>query len=950
MVEKSKVIVDQHIRDAIKSEISRSVVVEASAGTGKTTLLTDRVCAMVEHGINLESMAVVTFTEAAAGELRERIRSKLRPDLRKKMDQAWIHTIHGFASRILREYYHLTGGIPSFSTETSHFSRAEMEILWDLFLAEATPEELKDATDALRNPGSEILLDAAVEMEKHRWLTNSTPLGNIRETINDDLRKWKSRLRELAGLCSSRSDKLLLQIETAICSLDHGDLNCRLNLRNGSQTNWGGKQGRDEVIAELKTFRANLKNLSAMDSMLSVMPAVDNLVIPFLNRIRARWDSDPSRYSFEDLLYKAEASVFSSQELRNQLGEKFSYIFIDEFQDTSLVQVNLFRAILESSGLSSKLTVVGDPKQSIYGWRSADIETYMETVKELENADALSETISVNFRSSVSIINFINSFGKALFQNASPEEAPFSSSYSPIEPAPDAVIGDGVFVHRYQGKTAEEKAGIEAAGIVELIRDPGSTAVLFRTKTHIDALLKELDAHSIPYRVEAGRDFHKRPEVKDMAVLLRYLLSPGDHHAEIHTLRSMFFGINDREITIWIRSGRESESILKAHALLNDLRERITRYPPGIFMRTLLRNTCLLNSIRLSGYQTGRRLSNIRFILELAENSQDYSLLLETLEGLAPVSTDEPSAPPERGDSAVTISTIHSAKGLAWDHVILASPGNTFPGISHKVLVNRRKKEMGLRLKNALSAQYPRLLEMEKHRRMAEYRRLLYVAVTRPRRRLDLFLPSGAGETSPVAFIETALVNPDLYTEHVIDPVELPDVSYAREPDLKETPGEPFTDLFSFSLPEQETEQSRDLAMRLGTEVHRIMEFIDLKSPFIWLEENREMLETVLEFPGRAAELAGKFFKLFPIGDAVVKGREYPILTETQTLYVDLLLERNGILEAVDYKTDTSDIRERTEFYRPHQIDYQRELKKTTGKEVKTFLVFLHHGEIIEIE
>ena len=332
---------------------------------------------------------------------------------------------------------------------------------------------------------------------------------------------------------------------------------------------------------------------------------------------------------------------------------------------------------------------------------------------------------------------------------------PFSSEYSPIEPAPDAGEGQGVFIHilpEIEGSSAEIYSSMQAGSIADLITDPGSTAVLFRTKTNMDELLREFDSRGIPYRVEAGRDFHKRPEVRDTASLLRHLLHPDDSNAEVETLRSMYFGINDITITIWKQTGALTRELETAFSIIRSLRESARTFPPHIFIRTLFKNTCILESIRRSRYQSGRRLSNMRFIMEQAEIITDCSKLLETLEGTSPISADEPSAPPEESDGAVTVTTIHKAKGLAWKHVIIANPGSTFNGIKDTVLSDQRTGRLGLKLKSAVSDNYPALKKREEYRRTAEYRRLLYVAVTRPRDRLDIFLqPAGKGK-SPSAY------------------------------------------------------------------------------------------------------------------------------------------------------------------------------------------------------
>ncbi|MCD4706366.1 MAG: UvrD-helicase domain-containing protein [Candidatus Sabulitectum sp.] len=942
-------ISDKSVREAIRNEKDRSVVVEASAGTGKTTLLTDRVKTLVENGIPLEKLALVTFTEAAASELRVRIRKILSPEDRRAMDQAWITTIHGFASRILREYFHLCGGAPEFSTEAGHFSRSELEIHWDLFLAGADPAVLRDSAESLKTTGSAKLLEVAGEIENYRWFTDSYPLGNTEDELKKTSSFWKQRIESLIPLCTCQSDKLLERIRNSISSL-HDGIPEKINLRGGSAGNWGNRESLAEAKAVLKEYNdTGVKLISAYTAVIPLLPAIDKLVIPFGNRMRAIWDSDPTRLSFDDLLYRAWLAVSRSQELRKELNDRFNHIFIDEFQDTSLVQVRLFSILLEQSGLQKKLTVMGDPKQSIFGWRSADIETYKDTLRRLENDNALFKTILVNFRSGISIIDFVNSFGNALFTAVPPDEKPFSCDYSPIEARPDAGKGDGVTVYRLPDLPAAEMACVQAHKIADLIQNPASTAILFRTGTHLDALILELDRRDIPYRVEARRDFHKRKEVEDTANLIRAILCPSDKYALAKTFRSIFFGISDRDITLW-RLNRPPDSIKAAEELLLNLRQVSHTLSPGPFMETLFRNTCLLLAVEESGYQVARRLGNLKFILEAAHRTSDYALLLETLTGKAPMSAEEPSAPPESHTGVVTLTTIHRAKGLAWKHVILANPGNSFNNTTPAVLANSRNLTAGIKIVNGLTAHYQRLSEREKTRSRAEYRRLLYVAVTRPRQKLDIFIPEKAREGSPAGIMSNALTAATgLYKDETIPSDESPGriLPDNRKLVRHEKPDD-FILLYPESLPVIHPDRERQ--MRLGTEVHRILEFIDFEKPDLWLSSNKEQLYNSLEFPDEAVELALKFFEIFDLEGAEVAGREYPLLVDGKQYYIDLLIRRKGILEVIDYKTDRDDPEKKTEEYRDKQLLYRNTLKKLTGKEVKAKLVFLRHGVIIDIQ
>jgi len=941
-------ISDNATREAIRKEKSRSVVVEASAGTGKTTLLTDRVKELVEGGISLDKLAVVTFTEAAASELRQRIREKLAPGHRRNMDQAWITTIHGFASRILREYFHLCNGVPEFSMEAAHFSRSELEIQWDLFLARAASSVLQTSSESLRNPGSRNLLELAGQIEMHRWFTSSAPMGNTELQLTGLINTWKLQMESLIPLCTDKTDKLQKNIQNTLDSLNRGAA-VRVNLQGGSAANWAGKHALSEVKNKLKQYNSrDLKLIQEYSAMLPVLPALENLVIPFANSMRNLWDSNPTRLSFNDLLYKAWSAVKASPELRAELNGKFSHIFIDEFQDTSLVQIKLFTELLGKTGLKTKLTVVGDPKQSIFGWRDADIETYKDTLEELKNSSALSESIQVNFRSETGIIDFVNSFGKTLFHQISPEEDPFSCSYSPIKPRQKAGTGAGVTVHRLSGNTAEEIAETEAGAIADIIGNPGNTAVVFRTKTHLDALVQELDRRSIPYQVEVGRDFHKREEVKDTASLLRAVLCPSDICALAETFRSIYFGISDMDISLW-RNNTEPKSIQNAAALIDRLREVARCLPPGPFMETLFRNTSLLPAVINSGYQVTRRLGNLRFILETARAVPDYALVLETLLGMAPVSADEPSAPPESSTGAVTLTTIHSAKGLAWKHVILTNPGSSFNSRFPGVLVNDRDLSAGVRTADGATGLYYHLKSREQARTRAEYRRLLYVAVTRPRDRLDIFLPEKPSANSPAEILCNALAGSESFYREVTVSQQNESSTAKDRRDLPTPAGKPdeFLHLYPGSIPEVQVE--REKQMRLGTEVHRVLELIDFDKPGAWMENNREQIYRTLEFPEEASALALKFFSVFDISGAEVLGKEYPLLVNGKQYYIDLLVGRNGILEVIDYKTDLADPHARAQEYRDKLLLYRNTLEGITGTKTVAKLVFLRRGAVITV-
>ncbi len=942
---------DKPSRDRIKAETARSVIVEASAGTGKTTLLTERVANLVLHeGIPLANLAVVTFTEAAAAELRVRIRAALHGK-GGGMGAAWITTIHGFASRVLKEYPHLTDANPDFSVEASHFTGREQRMLWDSSLACLKAEDAAECMPALVSPGSESLRELASRLEPLRWIDGIGVFGDHSEALAEGRREVLSRLIELAARCTEHSDLLYREMAPVIETLarggglkDIGVIKCNVGKAQG----WGNKETLNEVKAGAKLLNAGLDRLRGIEAYSTIVPAISKIVIPCALNARRLWDSDKTRLSYDDLLHLAHAAVHRSPDLREALSQRFRHILIDEFQDTSLLQARLFLGFLASCGLDGRLTIVGDPKQSIYGWRSADIETYRDTVDFVQRAGALKETISTSFRSCRAVIDFVNAFGTALFESVPDEEKPFLPEYSPLLPAPGAEEGTKPHVIRLplpsrDGPAAEYKGRVQAEAVADMLAGEryGDWAVLFRATTRLEELVEALDSRNIPYTVEAGRDFKERPEVSDTAMLIRAVTDPDDRRAWVHTLRSLYFGLDDITISHALLD-RPTREVQEANGVLRGLREAASNLSPGLFIETVFRTTCITEAVRASGFEVNRRLSNLRSILERARACNGMDQLLDVLVGASSISSEEPSASPEGGDS-VTLSTIHRAKGLTWNNVILLNPGRGGSPQGTSLLTDPRSSEAAMGLGEGKSPYFARLSAREKARANAEFRRLLYVAVTRPRKRLVIFSDADEKLAGHAFVLREALSGAEgFYTEETPSPLDLSSLHRAQCPPA-------FRPEASFTVPDRRFPESEKgaKAMRLGTEVHGLLEKIDLNSPEAWLESNLHLLRGEMEFPDQAAGLAMAFFRTplpFSLADARMVGREYPLLSSGRILYVDLLLDMGNRLEVIDFKTDSPEmIGAMMQEYGEKLDTYAATLEKVVGKPAACRLVLLQN-------
>ncbi|MCD4700217.1 MAG: UvrD-helicase domain-containing protein, partial [Candidatus Aegiribacteria sp.] len=1006
---------DQLSRNAILRESERNVFIQASAGTGKTTLMVDRVVELVKKGIPLDRIAVVTFTRPAAAELRMRVRNRLAEEkdnrncleARKCVAVSWISTIHRFASRILREYFNLTGVDPAFTTTEGHFDPLEINREWERWLLGLQDQPHREI---LELTGTGLQREIALGIEKRRWLDSIDCVGGTTaelSVLDEFISTQRAAFEEALDSCNNTSDKVFKKARQFLLELDElrrilPEINYEelmrshpsLNLTGGSKKNWEDFEHAKNVFRAVK------------DRFLKILPVIKSggmteltwdFAYEFAGELRRKWDGDRSRLSFNDLLYITWKAIAGNGMLARSLFERFDHILIDEFQDTSSDQVRLFTSFLEQAGTLPHgcVTIVADDKQSIYGWRSADIETYRSFRNRLEEGGALSETINTNFRSSRAIVRFVNAFGSELFSDQTPEELPFGCKYSPIEPRPGAPEGDPArvivlpvipeeFNTRYSA--GAYSALLQSRWYVDYLKNgfrngssPGDYALLFRSGTHIHHFIDAFEREGIPYYVNSSRDFFTRPEITDLAEMVRCILYPMDRMAWVHTLRSLFFGISDNVINSAIVSGTTGFieqtdgcplEVSKVNSQLRKLRQSILTIPFEDFLVELFFQMEMIPVVAAAGYQESRRMGNLQFLLEqvfAGEIKTPVELLVVLDKNLAPSRTEEPSTVPSSG-GAVTVTTIHRAKGLAWKNVALAAPSaNSGKGRNDRDIsydhVHKAAFNLGIPLGNSgkdtmKSPYWPEIVEIVNAREKAEFRRLLYVACTRPRDSLVVFVQSPPLQTNSPGRIlwdnlqSAAETDPGCMSIEDIHPV---DVSYSAS---AERPHVGISDDFSeiddsvlFEI-DPEPDNWQPGGAIIGECVHAVMEKIDFDAPDQWFVDNDVILRRVYgdEFD-EIRELSLNFFRMklpFDLQKVEIVGREYAYIVETsegiRKRYVDLLIRDKEKLTVIDYKTDSfsgSSLEQVAQSYVEKQRYYIRDISDIFGMPVCGYLVFL---------
>jgi ATP-dependent exoDNAse (exonuclease V) beta subunit len=804
------------------AETGQSFVVEASAGTGKTSTLIDRILHLVlESGpggvaLPLSRICAITFTEKAAGEMKVRLRQELEKVLLnpgappERLDRAReglsdietasISTFHSFAVSLLKERPIEAGLDPHFVALDDMRSELFFREVWEPWINRALTDRVPVLEKALRAGFSlDKLFDLAGKMRQH-WLqvrdldSDPPPSG---QDLQAQIESFEREGRALMQLLIQPGDKLAPFLEQALDWLGHpeeagGDLAKPGSA--GAAANWtGGKEtvkAARQLVRSIVEYRQIYRGLPAQRLLHEIVCWIKDAFMLGEWEIRKR---EGGLLDFDDQLRLARDLLLKNQSVRRDFQQQFQTLLVDEFQDTDPIQweivLLLSAADVEGKGLAKlapapgRLFIVGDPKQSIYRFRHADIETYLGIVEaeQLQSLGLNRLELTTNFRSVPAILRFVD----AAFENAmvagqyQPKYLPFGN-HGHREPG---LAGPSVYLFGERAgepdskRRAAEIAATESRRIARLIleikgsrewcvhdrgerggsgwRSPqyGDIAVLLPMLTHAYALEEELRDHGIPYVLEGGKFYYARSEVASAILVLRALANPNDAVALYGSLRSIFFGMSD-------------EDLLRAHigGISMDYREVVPRnsplFRPFEILRTLhrlrharpasetfeilLQETGAREVLAVRGFQSLANLHKLGRTLRSYQNNLTFSRVVDLLgtideEGLA---ESESRLMEERSD-AVRVMTIHKAKGLDFPILIAAALGMAKASRGKDVLVDRfGRKIFALNLGSADSGlrtfHWKQLAEEEKKRDEAELVRLLYVALTRAKDHLVL--------------------------------------------------------------------------------------------------------------------------------------------------------------------------------------------------------------------
>jgi ATP-dependent helicase/nuclease subunit A len=763
-------------------EAAGDVFVAAGAGTGKTAVLVERfVRAVVDDGLDVQSLLVITYTERAAGELRGRIRERLlergRADLALELDGAWVSTIHGFCRRLLGTHPLAAGVDPSFrvldepqalllqaeafATALDRFCAADEPDRWQLLAtygAAGLRQMLVGVHATLRSAGRDLTLEPGAGADLRARVDG---LGVAAACLVDDPRATDLQRGAAQAALELLADSTLPERLLALGELKPKGPRAATFV-----------EARDEVVA------AALEELAARDREL-----LQELLRAFAHAY-AQAKEREAALDFEDLQLRARELLREDEDVRERTRQRFRSIMVDEFQDTNRLQTELLDLLSEGTG--GTLFVVGDEFQSIYGFRHADVAVFRERRSTAETVLPLTR----NHRSRPEVLAAVNE----LFA------AEFGDEFQRLEPADGS--GTAALANAFEllvtDKSAAGEAGVhwrrsEARHVARRVRElvdagvasPGEIVLLFAAGTDAEWFEEELRAVDLPTYRATGRNYFGQQQVVDLLAYLRLLHNRYDDEALLTVLASPFVGVSNDALVL-IRADASRQPIFRGierslpadlpdddRRLLLAFRQRYERLLE-VAARAPLELLCERILVEhdydlaiLARPDGRRRYANLRKLARLARSYEelrgaDIEGFVRFVDGQDALGAKEADAvAEEEGGDAVRLLTIHAAKGLEFKVVVVADAGRSRPPVSDIVALSDGR--FGFKVAHPATgtrvgtASYRDVKDQREHAEQAERLRLYYVAMTRAMERLIVSGSIGsrddAAEETPISWV-----------------------------------------------------------------------------------------------------------------------------------------------------------------------------------------------------
>jgi len=820
----TKAIVDQEAREKIMDELTTNFLIEAGAGSGKTTSLVERMVNLIYKDVcPINKIVAITFTKKAADELKLRFQSELEKkwkveiDTEKKeqlnhaiqnMEQCFIGTVHAFCAKLLRERPIEAKLDINFHELEQDEDNEILEEAWHIYLyhlKENNDSRLKVVNDLGINEDN--LFGPLKEMKEYpdiEWVTNLMEKPDVHAVYQS----FSNLIKEASRLLpeqepENKYDNLQKALIGALKTMRHLDM--------GEDKN---------IIAIFQLFNKNVKPTfnrwdpeykedvryyagKIMDEFQkSVKPLLQawweyshSNVVNFLYGALETYEQlkqERSLLNFQDLLLKTNALLKHNAEVRKYFQQKYQCLLVDEFQDTDPIQAEIM-FFLTSKNPDEKvwtncrpkagsLFVVGDPKQAIYRFRRADMDTYNRVKQLIEEYGGEVLQLTMNFRTIDTVTERLND----MFEKLLPEkETTYQAAYRPLHAfheddktflsgikqitvsadytkKDDVVVKDAENIARYIWERINE--GYQAKDFM----------VLNRYNEGVATYAQMIEDFGIPVSVSGNIVIGELVEFRDMLTLLKTFIDPTDSVAFVATLRSTFFGISDEDLYKWKRAGalftiyspipknldeRTKQKFELALTKLSTYQKWIRSLSPTIAIEKIMEDVGFY--ALLVHHQLGKRAhKSLLQILERLKQDEvggntTFRSVYQSFAGMIMEETEVANL--EQEADAVRIMNVHKAKGLEAPIVFLAHPikqvdlaQNLNKHIKREDHDSKGYFSFSLNRKPiALPLEWDALKEEELRYLTEEEIRIMYVAATRAEKALIISSSAKSNRRNP---------------------------------------------------------------------------------------------------------------------------------------------------------------------------------------------------------
>ena len=838
---------DGAARERIRTSLAESLIVEASAGTGKTTELIARIVAVVAAGLTtIDRIVAVTFTNKAAGELKLRLRQELdrarniandtneRANIEnalEHLEEASVGTIHSFCAQILRERPVEALVDPAFEELNEQQASRIYERAFRAWMERTLGMGAPGLRRALVRLAWRDSYDGSSPIEQLQyaawklieWRDHPAPWRTVefdRETQIDRLVEQVRLIADAASRCNKRNDNLVKSLRPAqalVTWIDRAEFagardydslesfliklirDIKKNFQKGSGFFADGVP-REQVVEARQHLLDQLEQFQqAADADLAALLRGEMWeLVEQYDRLKRR----AGKLDFVDLLLLARDLVRDKIEVRRYLQNRFTHIFIDEFQDTDPLQAEILLLLassdpegsdwLKAAPAPGKLFVVGDPKQSVYKFRRADVVLYRDICDALRERGVGIVQLTTSFRALRPIQHLVN----AAFQTEMQDDAVSGqAAYSLLHGNTPAIARQPSVVAlpapRPYGSMRISRAAIDAClpetvvAFIEWlvresgwkVRDPESPSqlipvssrhvcLLFRRFTNFGKditrdYVRSLEAREIPHLLVGSKSFHSREEVETLRAALTAIEWPDDELSVFATLKGSLFAIPDNLLLRFHHEiGRlhpyralpasvhdDFKPISDALNLLADLNRGRNRRPIADTVNALLEDTRAHAgfALRPAGHQV---LANVYRVADLARSFElsggvSFRGFVEELNVQSEKAESAEAPVLEEGAEGVRLMTVHAAKGLEFPIVILADMTANIAAGDPDRYVDARARLCATRLLRCAPWELREHEPDERLRERAEGVRVAYVAATRAR---DLLVIPAVGD------------------------------------------------------------------------------------------------------------------------------------------------------------------------------------------------------------